>query len=134
MKEGIKLNQKKIIILIKRIDSLDSDTNSFDERKEINGSLIKEKVAEKNTQTNNDINNQKNEENEIFLGKTILNKYRIEKKIRRGSQAQIYLGENIRTFEQYAIKVEKNKEENCLMINFKVLKNKKKWYFNPVKI
>ena len=76
-----------------------------------------EKVAEKNTQTNNDINNQKNEENEIFLGKTILNKYRIEKKIRRGSQAQIYLGENIRTFEQYAIKVEKNKEENCLLKN-----------------
>ena len=76
-----------------------------------------EKVAEKNTQTNNDINNQKNEENEIFLGKTILYKYRIEKKIRRGSQAQIYLGENIRTFEQYAIKVEKNKEENCLLKN-----------------
>ena len=39
-----------------------------------------EKVAEKNTQTNNDIINQKNEESEIFLGKTILNKYRIEKK------------------------------------------------------
>ena len=32
-----------------------------------------EKVAEKNAQTNNDINNQKNEENEIILGKTILN-------------------------------------------------------------
>ena len=44
-------------------------------------------------------------------------KYRIEKKIRRGSQAQIYLGENIRTFEQYVIKVEKNKEENCLLKN-----------------
>ena len=57
------------------------------------------------------------EENEIFLNKTILNKYKIIKKIRRGSQAQIYLGENIKTYEQYAIKVEKNKPENCLLKN-----------------
>ena len=72
-----------------------------------------------------DNNNDKNidskitseEENETFLNKTIVNKYKIIKKIRRGSQALIYLGENIKTYEQYAIKVEKNKDNNCLLKN-----------------
>ena len=62
-------------------------------------------------------NNKKDNENEIFIGKTLLNKYKIIKHIRRGSEAQIYLGENIKTYEQLAIKVEKNKPENCLLKN-----------------
>ena len=70
-----------------------------------------------NQENNHNINNDIKEESEIFLGKTIINKYHIIKKIRRGSQAQVYLGENVKTFEQYAIKVEKNKQENCLLKN-----------------
>ena len=74
-------------------------------------------ISNNNQENNNNINNEIKEESEIFLDKTILNKYHIIKKIRRGSQAQVYLGENTKTFEQYAIKVEKNKPENCLLKN-----------------
>ena len=76
-------------------------------------------TEEQNIINNNQItiNNNNNKENENFIGKIILNKYKIIKKIRRGSQSQIYLGENIKTFEQLAIKVEKNKPDNCLLKN-----------------
>ena len=76
-------------------------------------------TEEQNISNNNQItiNNNNNKENENFIGKIILNKYKIIKKIRRGSQSQIYLGENIKTFEQLAIKVEKNKPDNCLLKN-----------------
>ena len=92
---------------------------------------MSEEIKKENENINN-INNEKENENnnqnidnkitieeekENFLNKIILNKYKIIKKIRRGSQAQIYLGENIKTLEQFAIKVEKNKSENCLLKN-----------------
>ena len=70
-------------------------------------------MEEKNEHQNNNINNKHVD----FIGKIILKKFKILKKIRRGSQAQIYLGENINTLEQFAIKVEKNKPENCLLKN-----------------
>ena len=70
-------------------------------------------MEEKNEHQNNNINNKHID----FIGKIILKKFKILKKIRRGSQAQIYLGENINTLEQFAIKVEKNKPENCLLKN-----------------
>ena len=79
---------------IKRIDSLDSDTNSFDERKEINGSLIKEKNINitkpykkkiiynheknqnKNNNTNNNININININNRILYEEISKSKYR----------------------------------------------------------
>ena len=70
-------------------------------------------MEEKNDHQNNNNNNKHVD----FIGKIILKKFKILKKIRRGSQAQIYLGENINTLEQFAIKVEKNKPENCLLKN-----------------
>ena len=92
-----------------------------DEKQEVktNEIINEEKNEQNNNQinivNNNNINNKTESEN--FIDKTILNKYKLIKKIRRGSQAQIYLGENIKTFEQYAIKIEKNKSENCLLKN-----------------
>ena len=75
-------------------------------------------MEEKNDNQNNNNNIINiNNNNEEFIGKTILKKFKIIKKIRRGSQAQVYLGENIKTLEQFAIKVEKNKPENCLLKN-----------------
>ena len=93
-----------------------------EQKQDINININNVNNEEQNAQNNNQIktNDNKNineKENENFTGKTILNKYKIIKKIRRGSQAQIYLGENIKTFEQFAIKIEKNKPENCLLKN-----------------
>ena len=74
-------------------------------------------MEEKNEHQNNNNIININNNHEEFIGKTILKKFKIIKKIRRGSQAQVYLGENIKTLEQFAIKVEKNKPENCLLKN-----------------
>ena len=74
-------------------------------------------MEEKNEHQNNNNIININNNHEEFIGKTILKKFKIIKKIRRGSQAQVYLGENIKTLEQFAIKVEKNKPDNCLLKN-----------------
>ena len=86
-------------------------------KENININIDNTKNEEENKNQNIDNKITIEEENENFLNKIILNKYKIIKKIRRGSQAQIYLGENIKTLEQFAIKVEKNKTENCLLKN-----------------
>ena len=86
-------------------------------KENININIDNTKNEEENKNQNIDNKITIEEENENFLNKIILNKYKIIKKIRRGSQAQIYLGENIKTLEQFAIKVEKNKAENCLLKN-----------------
>jgi len=95
------------------------DEKKEDEKQDVkNNNIINEEKKDQNNNTINiNINNTNKTEGENFIDKIILNKYKIIKKISRGSQAKIYLGENIKTFEQFAIKVEKNKPENCLLKN-----------------
>ena len=95
------------------------DEKKEDEKQDVkNNNIINEEKKDQNNNTINiNINNTNKTESENFIDKIILNKYKIIKKISRGSQAKIYLGENIKTFEQFAIKVEKNKPENCLLKN-----------------
>ena len=95
------------------------DEKKEDEKQEVktNNIINEEKNEHNNDKINININNTNKTESENFIDKIILNKYKIIKKIIRGSQAKIYLGENIKTFEQFAIKVEKNKAEHCLLKN-----------------
>ena len=95
------------------------DEKKEDEKQDFkdNNIINEEKNELNNEKINININNFNKTESENFIDKIILNKYKIIKKISRGSQAKIYLGENIKTFEQFAIKVEKNKPENCLLKN-----------------
>ena len=90
-----------------------------DKKQEVktNNIINEEKNEQNNDKIDINFNNTNKTESENFIDKIILNKYKIIKKISRGSQAKIYLGENIKTFEQFAIKVEKNKPENCLLKN-----------------
>ena len=52
-----------------------------------------------------------------FTNKIIFGKYQIIKKIGEGSQSSIYSGENVETKEKVAIKMEKQKEKDCLLKN-----------------
>ena len=102
----------------KEIENINNDINNNinnNINNDINNAPIPPSKIEDNNQQNINSKITIEEENEVFINKTVLNKYKILKKIRRGSQAQIYLGENIKTFEQVAIKVEKNNPENCLL-------------------
>ena len=59
---------------------------------------------------------EENNEKNIFIDKIFFGKYKVIKKIGEGSQSMIFSGENIKTNEGIAIKVEKRKkEEDCLL-------------------
>ena len=84
-----------------------------------------EKNSNKNrhseTPTNDTSNNNKisspeeNNEKLDFTDKILFGKYKVIKKIGEGSQSTIYSGENIKTNEGIAIKVEKKNEGDCLL-------------------
>ena len=90
---------------------------------EVNIKNEENKINDEENNINNNIDNdikiknkEKEKEDENFIGKIILKKYKIKEKIRQGSQSTIYLSENIKTYDQCAIKVEKNTKD-CILKN-----------------
>ena len=68
------------------------------------------------TSNNNKISSpEENNEKLDFTDKILFGKYKVIKKIGEGSQSTIYSGENIKTNEGIAIKVEKKTEGDCLL-------------------
>ena len=58
---------------------------------------------------------EENNDKKDFTDKILFGKYKVIKKIGEGSQSIIYSGENIKNNEGVAIKIEKKKDEDCLL-------------------
>ena len=61
------------------------------------------------------LSHEENNENKDLIGNTLFGKYLIKKKIGSGSQSMIFSGQNIKTKEEVAIKVESQNNNNCLL-------------------
>ncbi len=79
-----------------------------------NDNINKNRQEDSSSSINDKSKSQSNSEND-FTGKVLFGKYKIVKKIGEGSQSSIYSGENIKTKESFAIKIEKLKEIDCLL-------------------